>query len=165
MYLIFRHAWPGVQMAQGDSKGERKKARQVLQQAAEESVRRVPAPASAPLWMQLFQALQALNLPCLPLANILSSQLMGLSKAPPEVGCLVLACIVYFGGGKSFDGSASAFSSAAGSQPALPASCHRLGVEPVWSGSVNVNGAVHLVSLTTAHEPMHKLQISFVAMP
>ena len=79
-----------TQMAQAGSKSERKQARMALQQAAQDSVHSVSAPASAPLWLQLFPAFQALNMPCLPLANILAAQLMGLPKAPPEVSSLCI---------------------------------------------------------------------------
>ncbi|KAK9868819.1 hypothetical protein WJX84_006213 [Apatococcus fuscideae] len=73
-----------AQVARAGSKTERKLARQSLQQAAVQGVRSVPAPASAPLWLQLFPAFQALSLPCLPLADQLLAQLTGLAKGHPE---------------------------------------------------------------------------------
>ena len=82
-------AYVWMQMAQAGSKAEKKRAGQELRQAAEEGAHSVPAPASAPLWLQLFPAFQALHLPCLPLARLLTRQLLGLPKAPPEVHRLI----------------------------------------------------------------------------
>ncbi|KAK9828324.1 hypothetical protein WJX74_008746 [Apatococcus lobatus] len=80
--LLAQSAAP--QVAQAGSKKERRAVQQVLQAAADEGVKHVPAPASAPLWLQLFPAFQALALPCSTLAQLLLHQLMGLAKGAPE---------------------------------------------------------------------------------